>query len=275
MNGDFSLPVAQRLEEILGRMPSIACAVSGGVDSLTLATLAHRRFGERVEMYHAISPAVPGEATQRTRALADREGWSLNLIDAGEFANAQYRSNPANRCYFCKTSLYGAIRPATTAQIVSGTNLDDLGEYRPGLEAAREHDVRHPFVEASVPKSGVRDLARELGLGEIAELPSSPCLSSRIETGIGIDPVMLSCVHAVENLLRQRLEPATVRCRVRAGGIVIELDSRSLDNLGQDRDRIAAEAAAIFETSGMSLAVSFQHYRVGSAFIHPVRRGAA
>ncbi len=275
MNGDFSIPVAQRLEEILGRMRKIACAVSGGVDSLTLATLAHRRFGERVEMYHAISPAVPGEATQRTRALADREGWSLNLIDAGEFANAQYRANPANRCYFCKTSLYGAIRPATTAQIVSGTNLDDLGEYRPGLEAAREHDVRHPFVEAGIPKSGVRDLARELGLGEIAELPSSPCLSSRIETGIGIDPVMLSCVHAVENLLRQRLKPATVRCRVRAGGIVIELDSRSLENLGQDRDRIAAEAAAIFETSGMSLAVSFQHYRVGSAFIHPVRRGVA
>ena len=159
---------------------------------------------------------MPREATQRTQALAEREGWTLHVIDAGEFDNADYMRNPVNRCFFCKTSLYGSIRPHTAAQIVSGTNLDDLGEYRPGLLAAREHGVRHPFVEAGLRKSDVRALARQLGLGEVAELPASPCLSSRVETGIAIDPAVLALVHATEQLVAQALQPKTVRCRVRA-----------------------------------------------------------
>ena len=115
------------------------------------------------------------------------------MIDAGEFGSADYMRNPVNRCFYCKTSLYGAIRPHTAAQIVSGTNLDDLGEYRPGLIAAKEHGVRHPFVEARHRQAGacVRSRATS-GLGEVAELPASPCLSSRVETGIAIDPVVLA-----------------------------------------------------------------------------------
>jgi len=263
----------QRLEAVLSTLPAIACAVSGGVDSLTLATFAHRRFADRVTMYHAVSPAVPDEATRRTQGLAEREGWSLTLIDAGEFAVAQYRANPLNRCYFCKTSLYGAIRPATTAQIVSGTNLDDLGEYRPGLDAAAEHSVRHPFVEAAIDKTTVRALARELGLDDVAELPSAPCLSSRIETGIGIDPQMLAAVHASELLVKARLNPSTVRCRVRANGAVIELDAGSLAGLDEAaRSTLADEIANLFTARGFTLSVGFAPYRTGSAFlIHQLR----
>jgi len=266
-----------RLETVLSTLPAIACAVSGGVDSLTLATFAHRRFADRVTMFHAVSPAVPDEATRRTQALAEREGWSLTLIDAGEFAVAQYRANPVNRCYFCKTSLYGAIRPATPAQIVSGTNLDDLGEYRPGLDAAAEHSVRHPFVEAAIDKATVRALARELGLGDIAELPSAPCLSSRIETGIGIDPGMLAAVHASEQLVKDRLNPSTVRCRVRATGAVIELDAGSLDALDDARrSALADEIVGLFTARGFTLAVDFAPYRTGSAFlIHQLRTPAS
>ncbi|MBI1398054.1 MAG: adenine nucleotide alpha hydrolase [Betaproteobacteria bacterium] len=252
-------------------MMDVACAVSGGVDSLTLATLAHRRFPGRATMFHAVSPAVPAEATRRTQALAEREGWRLEIIDAGEFLNGQYRANPSNRCYFCKTSLYGAIRPATTAQIVSGTNLDDLGEYRPGLEAAKEHDVRHPFVEAGIDKATVRSIARALDLDDVAELPSAPCLSSRIETGIGIDPDMLACVHEAEQLAAATLAPRTVRCRVRAGGVVIELDAGTLDRIGGGDDELATKIATIFRTRGFERAVSFAPYRVGSAFLHPVK----
>lgn len=261
----------ERLEAVLATMPAIACAVSGGVDSLTLATAAHRRFPGAVSMFHATSAAVPEEATTRTRALAEREGWSLTIIDAGEFLNAQYRANPANRCYFCKTSLYGAIRPATAAQMVSGTNLDDLGEYRPGLEAAKEHDVRHPFVEAGIDKKTVRLLARELGLPDVADLPSAPCLSSRIETGIGIDPAMLACVHAAEKLVGAALNPKTVRARVRAQGVVIELDPASLDALGGGTAALADRVAALFRDGGFDYSVSFAAYRVGSAFLHPVK----
>jgi uncharacterized protein len=153
--------------------------------------------------------------------------------------------------------------------MVSGTNLDDLGEYRPGLLAAKEHDVRHPFVEAEIDKQGVRALARELGLGELAELPASPCLSSRIETGIAIDPAVLSRVHETEKLVSQVLQPATVRCRVRAEGVVIELDQATLAAMSSDRtERLSHEIRALFETAGLTRAVRFAPYRVGSAFLH-------
>ncbi|MEO8037484.1 MAG: adenine nucleotide alpha hydrolase [Betaproteobacteria bacterium] len=257
-----------RLEVVVAGMGEIAVAVSGGVDSLTLATVVHRRPGSRVTMFHATSPAVPPEASARTRALAEREGWVLVVIDAHEFERAQYRSNPVDRCFHCKTSLYGAIRPATAAQIVSGTNLDDLGEYRPGLDAARDHQVRHPFVEAEVDKAGVRALARDLGLGDIAELPSAPCLSSRIETGIAIDPAMLACVHAVERMVGSALSPRTVRCRVRARGAVIELDRDALAQLDAGRrSALSEEIEALFAGSGFELEVSFAPYRTGSAFL--------
>ena len=256
-----------RLAAALAPMGELAVAVSGGVDSLTLATFAHRRVAG-VTMFHASSPAVPPEATHRTRALAEREGWLLTVIDAGEFGREDYRSNPVNRCFHCKTSLYGAIRPATSAQIVSGTNLDDLGEYRPGLEAARDHSVRHPFVEAAIDKAGVRALARVLGLGDVADLPSAPCLSSRIETGIGIDPAMLGCVHAAERLIAAALSPRTVRCRVRAGGAVIELDGETLGRLPDaDQSALAEQVAALFAAGGFDVPVAFAPYRTGSAFL--------
>ena len=257
------------LESVLAAMEEVAVAVSGGVDSLTLATFAHRLIGERCVMFHAVSPAVPSEATQRTQALAAREGWALRVIDAGEFDNAQYMRNPVNRCFYCKTSLYGSIRPHTSAQIVSGTNLDDLGEYRPGLIAAKEHAVRHPFVEAAMDKQRVRSLARQLGLAGVSELPASPCLSSRIETGIAIDPAMLARVHATENLVSERLAPKTVRCRVRAKGVVIELDQDTLTRLnGEPRDALSTEIARLFSSAGFEYPVAFEPYRTGSAFLH-------
>jgi len=253
-------------------MNRLAVAVSGGVDSMTLASLAHRVLAGEVSMFHATSPAVPTEATQRTRELAHREGWDLCVIDAREFESADYMANPVNRCFYCKTSLYGAIRPHTSAQIVSGANLDDLGEYRPGLLAAKEHGVRHPWVEARVDKKTVRAIARHLGLADLSELPASPCLSSRIETGIGIDPAMLACVHETERLVSARLAPKTVRCRVRAMGAVIELDEACLAALtGVQRDALANAVRELFARSGFDYSVSFAVYRVGSAFLHPIK----
>ena len=262
------------LGRVLDGIGRTAVAVSGGVDSLTLATVAHRRLGDRVEMFHAVSPAVPPEATRRVETMAAAERWRLQVIDAGEFGDAQYRANPLNRCFYCKTNLYAAIAPRTTAQIVAGTNLDDLGEYRPGLQAAKAHGVRHPFVEAGLDKPAVRSLARSLDLGDIAELPASPCLASRVETGIGIDPRMLALIHRTEQTVQQALAPRTVRCRVRAGGVVIELDDARLAALAEaDRDAIRTDIARLFRDGGYDYQVNFAPYRVGSAFLHRLTPG--
>ncbi len=254
------------LETILRGMGRVAVAVSGGIDSLTLATVAHRTIPGDVSMHHATSPAVPAEATARTRALAAREGWALDVFDAGEFADPSYRANPVNRCFFCKTNLYGAVAARTIHQVVSGTNTDDLGEYRPGLDAARDHGVRHPFVEAGIDKAAIRRLALALGLGVLSDLPSAPCLSSRIETGIRIEAPDLAMVHRAEMLVAATLQPRTVRCRVRAKGVVIELDPGTLARMEPGQ-----EAALRAGIAGLGVArpISFAAYRNGSAFVQP------
>ncbi|NVH77267.1 adenine nucleotide alpha hydrolase [Paraburkholderia sp. JPY432] len=263
-----------RLAQILTETGDVAVAVSGGIDSLTLAMAAvqtAQRSGARVEIMHASSAAVPPEATARVKRLAAEHGWSLRVIEAGEFSTREYVENPANRCLFCKNQLYSAMERLTDAQLVSGANLDDLGDYRPGLDAARAHQVRHPYIEAGIGKAAVRQLARELGLGTLAELPASPCLSSRIETGIRIEPMALRFVHEVERLVAGILQPSTVRCRVRASGVVVELDEATLMRVDEHaRQALTAQIRA--RTAALSPgieapAVSFAAYRMGSAFV--------
>ena len=264
-------PPLERLEAILRQLDQAAVAVSGGVDSLTLARVAHDVLGVNVTLYHAVSPAVPAEATQRVRVLARRHGWRLEVIDAGEFDSEDYMRNPVNRCFFCKTSLYSAISAIakqTHAQILSGANTDDLGEYRPGLEAAKQHDVRHPFVEAVLSKADVRALARQLGMDDIAELPAAPCLSSRVETGIAIDADTLNAIHVTEKLVGAELKPKTVRCRVRESGVVIELDEATLSALNSDTRRdLMCQIRNIFGHDNTPASISFARYRTGSAFL--------
>jgi uncharacterized protein len=249
----------------LDRYSRVAVAVSGGIDSLTLATIASRRLGPRVEMFHSLTASVPLDATARTRDLASREGWTLRVIDAHEFSRGEYLANPANRCFFCKQSLYAEIARHTGAQVVSGANTDDLGEYRPGLEAARDAGARHPFIDAGVDKRAIRAMARELGLGDLAEIPASPCLSSRVETGIAIDPAMLSRIHAAEQAIRARGIAGAVRCRMRASGVVIELEAATLRSLAEgERRSLAKEVAGHFDSDVLP---AIEPYRVGSAFL--------
>ena len=256
------------LQAVLAHIGAGAIAVSGGVDSMTLATVAGRTRPGSFVMVHAVSAAVPSSATGRVRRHARREGWRLRVVEAGEFADADYRRNPVDRCFYCKSALYRTLDGLTDGVVCSGTNLDDLGDYRPGLAAAAERGVRHPLVEAGIDKAGVRAIARRLALDDLAELPASPCLSSRVETGIGIDPDTLRLVDAMERWVRRRFGIETVRCRVRQSGVVVEVDAPDLDKLApDDRHTIGQTVAGRLRAAGYDGAVSVAAYRRGSAFV--------
>jgi len=251
----------QSLANIILAQPRLAIAVSGGVDSMTLATFAHMVAPDRIEMLHAVSPAVQPAATTRVQDAGRLQNWQLTVTGTGEFNDPRYRDNPVNRCYFCKTNLYDRIRSLTAAPIASGANLDDLGEYRPGLLAASEHDVIHPFVQAGMAKSDIRALARELGLDDVAELPAQPCLASRIETGIAIDPKDLAFVDSIEGYLSNELGlRGDVRCRITKSGVIIELPESQMTT---DLETRIEERCKINDRAFMGL----RPYQRGAMFI--------
>lgn len=251
-----------RLAKAIARHEGLAIAVSGGVDSMTLATFAHRLAAAPVAMIHAVSPAVPPAATHRVQARAAADGWALIITGAGEFDDPRYRNNPVDRCYFCKTNLYDRIRALSSHPIASGANLDDLGDYRPGLLAASERAVVHPYIEAGMDKSAVRTLARALGADDVAELPAQPCLASRVETGIAIDAADLAFVDRVETALARTLPAAaTVRCRITHAGVAVEIG----DDIAQS-DALADIAARFCQDDGRVF-VGIRRYRRGAMFV--------
>jgi pyridinium-3,5-biscarboxylic acid mononucleotide sulfurtransferase len=258
------------LDAVLAAIPDRTIACSGGVDSMLLATVAHRADPDATLVAHDVTPAVPSAATARVVAHAATEGWSLRLVRSGEFEDEAYLSNPVNRCFHCKHHLYQTLARLGSdgdrgRTLLSGANLDDLGEYRPGLNAAAQRGVRHPFIEAGMSKAVIRRTARALGL-DFAELPASPCLASRLYTGTRVTAARLKAVDIGEELLRALTGVEVVRCRIRADAVLIELQA-------DDRDRITPEAIArvgtamrAIEPSLSAVALDDTPYRPGRAF---------
>jgi uncharacterized protein len=258
--------VLARLVAELDRHDQLAIAVSGGVDSMTLAHVAQRHARARATMYHATGPAVPAAARGRVEAHAARHGWPLVLLDAGELADDRYRANPVDRCYYCKSNLYARIRECTPDPIASGTNTDDLGDFRPGLRAAAERDVVHPYVDAGIDKQGIYALAHHLGLDDLERLPAAPCLASRVETGIAIAAADLAFIDRVEAELAAQLgRGAVVRCRVTHSGVAIELGEPATEAAAAIAMAIGAAACG---AEGRAFA-GVRPYRRGAAFLRP------
>ncbi|HWG46470.1 MAG TPA: ATP-dependent sacrificial sulfur transferase LarE [Gemmataceae bacterium] len=190
-----------RLLEVLRGLGSVAVAFSGGIDSTVVAQAALLALGDRAVAVTADSASVPRAEIDDARRLAERIGIRHLLVTTEEFADADYVRNDGSRCYFCKSELYSRIETLLpelgAAVICSGANLDDEGDYRPGLKAAAEHRVHHPLQEAGFTKADVRALALAWDL-PTWDKPASPCLSSRLAPGVEVTRERTARVEAAE-----------------------------------------------------------------------------
>ena len=189
----------------LSSLQKVLVAFSGGVDSTLLLKVAFDTLGENVLAVTADSPSVPRRELAEAGRIAGEIGARHLVVQTSEIDNNNYASNPINRCYFCKVELYTRLFEVADHEdiryVANGTNTDDLGDYRPGLQAADEHKVVSPLRDAGLTKDDVRNLARKLGL-PIWDKPASPCLSSRIPYGSSVTHEKLAMIEAAESILK-------------------------------------------------------------------------
>jgi len=230
-----------RLRGLLTDFGSALVCYSGGVDSTLLLKVAHDVLGDRCVAMEALSPTMAASERRAALEIATEIGARTEVTESHELSRPEFRMNPKDRCYFCKDELLDLAKPTADRlglqTILLGTNTDDLGDYRPGLQAARDHGARQPLVDADLSKSEVRALSKELGLSTW-DKPQLACLSSRFPYGTEITPERLEQVDRLEDGMRA-LGFRQVRARWHGDVARLELEPETIARAAEPTIRAA------------------------------------